>query len=116
MYDAWTISSVILFSLISYLPMITSVTFAFLRELGINNNTQRMHAHRDLYLQEKSHFEKFVGVLLDQKKSIDSAYADIDIKQCLFRINRDIRFTKDKSPYKTYFSAYLSPQGKKSYA
>lgn len=87
----------------------------FLRELPANNN-------RDWFLENKKRyeksvkipFEKFIGVFIDQLKKEDSRLKGITAKECIFRINRDVRFSKDKSPYKIHVSALISPTGRKS--
>jgi uncharacterized protein (TIGR02453 family) len=47
---------------------------------------------------------------------IDPTFKDLEAKDCIFRINRDIRFSKDKQPYKLQVSAIINPEGKKSKA
>ena len=73
-----------------------------------------MHIHRDLYLQEKERFINFVEEILQKMKKIDSNLEDIQAKDCVYRFNKDIRFSKDKSPYKTHFGAFLCAGGRKS--
>lgn len=62
-----------------------------------------MHLHIDLYRQEKDNFIAVVNALLKRIKNDDPSYADVDVKKTLYRQNKDIRFTRDKRPYKKHF-------------
>lgn len=86
----------------------------FLSLLEANNTTDRFHAHQEEYLSAKTKFLEIVTGVKDQLAKQDPFLSDIDIKKTLFRINRDIRFSKDKSPYKTNFWAVVAPWGTKS--
>ena len=94
--------------------MDTSAAFHFLRALKKHNNREWFHAHRVEYRQVKEDFENFVDELLREVSSIDPALSDVEPKDCIFRLFRDVRFSKDKSPYKTHLGAFLSPGGRKS--
>lgn len=87
---------------------------SFLSELGANNNKEWMDANRGAYLQAKADFEALVNVLLRNLQAIDPGLNGLTAKDCIFRINRDIRFSKDKSPYKHNFGASIAEGGKKS--
>lgn len=87
---------------------------SFLSELGANNNKEWMDANRGAYLQAKADFEALVNVLLQNLQAIDPGLNGLTAKDCIFRINRDIRFSKDKSPYKHNFGASIAEGGKKS--
>ncbi|GHW02937.1 TIGR02453 family protein [candidate division SR1 bacterium] len=93
---------------------LSPITLKFLEAVSQNNNTTRMHANRDLYLQEKDRYFGLIDDILDKMKKIDKNLTDITTKDCIYRFNKDIRFSKDKSPYKTRFGAFMSPGGKKS--
>lgn len=93
---------------------LSPITLKFLEAVSQNNNTTRMHANRDLYLQEKDRYFWLIDDILDKMKKIDKNLTDITTKDCIYRFNKDIRFSKDKSPYKTRFGAFMSPWGKKS--
>jgi uncharacterized protein (TIGR02453 family) len=56
---------------------------------------------------------EFVGEVLGRMKKIDTSLTDLEPKQCVFRINRDVRFSKNKDPYKTNMGASFSKGGKK---
>jgi len=94
--------------------MNTQLILHFLAELQQNNQKEWMDAHRDWYLQAKEEFLLLVRHLLGEITTFDEGLLGLDPKKCIFRINRDIRFSKDKSPYKNNFGAYMVEGGKKS--
>ncbi len=85
----------------------------FLQKLEKNNNKVWMDEHRNEYLDAKTSFEEFVDELLVEMKSIDKNLDTLIAKDCTFRINRDVRFSKNKNPYKNNMSAYFNQNGKK---
>ncbi len=87
---------------------------AFLRELYKNNNTEWFHAHRKDYEEARDRFLHFAQRLIDEMGKVDESVKGLALKDCTYRINRDIRFSSDKSPYKTHFGVFLAPGGKKS--
>ena len=94
--------------------MLQPSTLQFLRSLAKNNNKSWFDAHRDQFLYAKSDFEKFVDILIKKTAGFDSDIKELEPKGCIFRINRDIRFSKNKTPYKTNLAASLDRGGKKS--
>jgi uncharacterized protein (DUF2461 family) len=62
----------------------------------------------------REEFVDFVKKLMIIYGSINPAFRDLKLREVMFRINKDVRFSKDKSPYKPWLSAYFSPEGKKS--
>ncbi len=94
--------------------MITPTTLSFLKTLKKNNNKEWFDAHRKNYDIVKENFETFVQALLDKMILFDEDLQELRAKECIFRINRDIRFSKNKTPYKVNRSAYFSRGGKKS--
>jgi uncharacterized protein (TIGR02453 family) len=94
--------------------MLQSSTFKFLRDLKKNNNKPWFDAHRGDYEKAKKDFEQFIQSVIDKHGKSDAGIKDLVAKNCLFRINRDVRFSKDKSPYKTNFGAHINKGGKKS--
>lgn len=94
--------------------MIAESTFEFLRKLADNNNREWFHANKSEYEKAKENFVLFSDELLTEVKQIEPRFYDTQIKDCIFRINRDIRFSKDKSPYKTHLSAAFGVGGKNS--
>ena len=88
-------------------------TLTFLAQLESHNHKAWFDAHRDEYLQAKNNFENFVGCFIDAFRPIED-FGDLAAASCTFRINRDIRFSKDKSPYKTNMGAHIMRGGRKS--
>lgn len=93
--------------------MLHSQTLLFLRELAASNNREWFHANKKKYDVIKDSLEVLVGELLVEVGKIEDLGAT-KVKDCIFRINRDIRFSKDKSPYKLHLSAAIGPGGRKS--
>jgi uncharacterized protein (TIGR02453 family) len=92
--------------------MITEVTFAFLKAIKENNNLERMNKNRDLYYLVRDNFHAFAKKLIEETSKLDSRIGSLAIKDATFRFNKDIRFTKDKSPYKTNFGVIICEEGK----
>ena len=89
----------------------------FFIELAANNNKDWFDLNRKRYEQNvKKPFTVFVQHIIDQLAKNDKTFKELEAKECIFRINRDIRFSKDKSPYKMMCSAVVAPEGKKSKA
>lgn len=86
----------------------------FLRELAANNCKPWMDLNRDRYKLHRGRFERYVEELADRISTFDPTVAGLKAKDCTYRMNRDIRFSADKSPYKTHFSAFIAPRGKNS--
>lgn len=93
--------------------MINKGTIDFLKKLKKNNSKEWFDNHRELYVNAKENYLEFVTEVLTSMKSIDTSLVDIQPKNCVFRINRDIRFSNNKDPYKTNFGASFSKGGKK---
>ena len=93
--------------------MLTQSTFEFLRDLTENNNREWFAENRKRYDASKKELEKLVGVLIKGVNEFEPL-PNTEVKDCIFRINRDIRFSKDKSPYKQWFSAAIGPGGRHS--
>jgi len=86
----------------------------FLKKLAKNNNKPWFDENRALYINAKTEFEGFVQSLIESYGKHDPTIGHLLPKECIFRINRDVRFSKDKSPYKTNFGAFINSGGKKS--
>lgn len=86
----------------------------FLSELAENNHKEWMDANKKWYLECKKEFLEDVGVILIGLAEWEPAFEAFKPKDCVFRQNRDVRFSANKDPYKTNFAAYFSPKGKKS--
>ena len=93
--------------------MLTQSTFIFLKDLAENNNREWFTENRKRYEAAKKEVEKLVGALLKGVNEFEPL-PNTEVKDCIFRINRDIRFSKDKSPYKQWFSAAIGPGGRHS--
>ena len=86
----------------------------FLSELAENNSKEWMDANRDWYVAVKTDFLEDVTELLKGLIPIEPGLEVLRPKDCVFRQNRDVRFSPDKRPYKINFAAYFSTGGKKS--
>src|SRR5579883_1412104 len=93
--------------------MITAELVSYLEELRANNNKPWFEANRARYEKLRSEFTEQVDRIIAASSRFDPALSGLDAPSTLFRIYRDVRFSKDKSPYKATFSAALSP-GKKA--
>lgn len=86
----------------------------FFIDLAPNNHKEWFDANRKRYEEHvKKPFHDFIKHLISRFQAIDSSFSELEPKDCIFRINRDVRFAKDKSPYKLMMSAVISPKGKK---
>ncbi len=94
--------------------MLQSATIKFLKDLKKNNNKEWFDANRKVYESAKQDFENLVQTVIGIYCKKDDELASLKAKDCMFRINRDIRFSKDKSPYKTNFGASINKGGRKS--
>lgn len=88
------------------------VTLDFLKKLNRNNNREWFDKNKGKFLAIKEDFEDFVSDLLHEMITFDASLAGQDPKKLIFRIYRDVRFSKDKRPYKNHMSAAFSPVGK----
>ena len=89
-------------------------TLDFLTGVKCNNNREWFNANRPLYLDAKENFESFVQQIIDKIILFDPIMKGLEAKSCVFRINRDIRFSNDKSPYKSHFGAFIVRGGKQN--
>ena len=87
----------------------------FLKELANNNSKEWMDANRDWYQKVRGEFIEDVGELLESITAWEPALTAFKAKDCVFRQNRDIRFSAYIAPYKTNFAAYFSTGGIKYY-
>jgi uncharacterized protein (TIGR02453 family) len=94
--------------------MLQSKTLAFLSGLKKNNNREWFEKNRSVYETAKADVQKFVDDLIIELSKFDKSITGLEGKKCLFRINRDVRFSKNKAPYKSNFGASIKPGGKKS--
>ncbi len=86
----------------------------FLNAILINNNRPWFQEHKDLYLKAQNHINKMTIELIDGISKFDSSIRNLEVKDCTYRIYRDIRFSPDKRPYKNHIGIYVCTNGKKS--
>jgi uncharacterized protein (TIGR02453 family) len=84
----------------------------FLRDLNKHNDRAWFEKNKPRYLEAKQGFEAVVSAILQELVKFDKGLGGLDPKKLPFRIYRDVRFSKDKSPYKTNMGAGFSPNGK----
>lgn len=94
--------------------MLQPTTIRFLNDLQNNNNKPWFDAHRQAYENAKADLQTMVGQLIPAIAAFDEPIGTLHVKDCTFRINRDVRFSKNKSPYKNNMAAYFSRGGKKA--
>jgi len=94
--------------------MLEANTLQFLKELQKNNDRVWFDAHRDTYQVAMKDMQSFTTRLLHELVAIDPSIEGLEAKACIFRLFRDVRFSKNKLPYKTNLAAYLAKGGRKS--
>lgn len=87
---------------------ISTDTLKFLKDLKDNNNKEWFQDNKSRYEDAKGDFEEFIGVLIQNIAKFDPPIAELIPKKTIFRIYRDVRFSKDKSPYKLNLGAHLA--------
>lgn len=93
--------------------MLQPSTLKFLKQLRVNNNKSWFDNHRHEYETVKADFLNLVGHILEKVPQFDASLVNLQPKNCVFRINRDVRFSTDKRPYKNNLAAYFNKDGKK---
>lgn len=94
--------------------MLQQATVKFLKDLTKNNNKPWFDAHRPVYETARANYANFIQEIIDKHGKKDPSIKHLVAKDCMFRINRDIRFSKNKTPYKNNFGASINRGGKKS--
>jgi uncharacterized protein (TIGR02453 family) len=94
--------------------MLEPQTLRFLSSLEQNNNKPWFDSNRVAYEAARIDFQNFIQLVIDDLQRTDTTIAGISARDCLFRINRDVRFSKDKRPYKSNMGASIKRGGKKS--
>jgi uncharacterized protein (TIGR02453 family) len=92
--------------------MLSKETLQFLDDLKANNNRDWFLDNKKRYEALKNDYKQLVSDFLDAMKPLDPSLEMLEVKNCSFRINRDIRFSKDKTPYKTHLGIWLSSGAK----
>ncbi len=93
--------------------MLQSSTIQFLKSLKKNNNREWFEKNRKQYELAKTDYLNFVTNVLNEIQLFDQSLTELEPKKCVFRLNRDVRFSKNKDPYKTNFGASFSKGAKK---
>ncbi|HEX2920495.1 MAG TPA: DUF2461 domain-containing protein [Bacteroidales bacterium] len=93
---------------------IDKLTLDFLKRLRQNNNRDWFLANKSEYLKARNNYESFVEKILSKITEIEPIIKGLEVKSCVYRINRDIRFSNDKSPYKSHLGAYIVRGGKQN--
>ncbi len=88
------------------------IILRFLKTLAKNNNRVWFEKNKVKYLEAKDHFDQFATSLVGELTEFDQSLAGLSPKKITFRIYRDVRFSKNKLPYKSNMSAGISPRGK----
>jgi uncharacterized protein (TIGR02453 family) len=89
-------------------------TFDFLRDLKDNNNREWFIKNRSSYIEAKDNFESLIQEVINKIIDFEPIMKGLEVKSCVYRINRDIRFSNDKSPYKAHLGAFIVRGGKKN--
>jgi uncharacterized protein (TIGR02453 family) len=98
------------------MPNIHPDTFKFLKDLNRNNNRDWFHANKERYSSIREGFIDFLNSIYPELKSIDPGIEGVDMRKTLFRINRDVRFSDNKSPYKTTLASVIIEGGKRNFS
>ncbi len=88
--------------------------YNFLKNLSLNNNKEWFDANKDVYQSTRQKALHLTEVLINEIRSFDTNVPYIEAKDCLYRIYRDVRFSNDKTPYKTYYGIYIARNGRKA--
>ncbi len=94
--------------------MLQASTLEFLTDLKANNNRDWFLENSKRYQSFKKDYYDLIAIILEKLKQSDPTLSMVEVKNCAFRINRDVRFSKDKSPYKTHIAIGISADGKKN--
>lgn len=86
----------------------------FLRDLRAHNDREWFEANKDRYKTIQADFDLFTQQLIDGIVAFDATVKGVTVKDCTYRIYRDVRFSPNKEPYKTHIGAYVCAKGKKS--
>lgn len=94
--------------------MLQDKVIPFLTSLKENNNKDWFAENKADYQLALDDFKKFIDLLISKISHTDKALSGLTSKDCVYRIYRDVRFAKDKTPYKTHFGAHIAAGGRKS--
>jgi uncharacterized protein (TIGR02453 family) len=93
---------------------IKKTTLDFLNQIKLNNDRDWFIKNRSLYNDARGNFESFIQDVINQITDFEPMMKGLEVKSCIYRFNRDIRFSSDKSLYKTHFGAFIVKGGKKN--
>ena len=93
--------------------MLQTSTLKFLKDIRKNNNREWFAANRERYDNVKEDFEQFIAALIIELTKVNKNLGGLEPKDCVFRIYRDVRFSKNKDPYKSNLSASIKEGGRK---
>lgn len=85
----------------------------YLLKLSKNNNREWFHDYKQEYAEAKEEFTHFTQQLINDMSGFENL-GDLKAKDCIYRIQRDVRFSPNKTPYNTHFSAMIAPQGRRT--
>lgn len=88
-------------------------TFSFLQQLNENNTREWFNDNRKSYEAAKAEFEQLLNDVIPAIRNFDPEIGMLNAKDCIFRIFRDVRFSKNKAPYKTNMGGFISKGGRK---
>ena len=88
--------------------MLSIESFQFLEDLKSNNNRDWFQNNKKRYEIFKKEYHQLIQDFLELMKPNDATLSLLEVKNCAFRINRDIRFSRDKSPYKTHLGVWMN--------
>lgn len=88
--------------------MVDKKILQFLKQIKKNNSREWFHDNKNLYEDYKKEYTKLIQAFLDELIPMDDSIRHLEVKDCSFRIARDIRFSKDKTPYKTHMGIWIS--------
>jgi len=91
--------------------MKTSYILDFLSQLNNNNNREWFAENKDRYEATKAEFEQISSSLILEISKFDEEIKHVAVKDCVFRIYRDTRFSNDKTPYKTHYGVFIAAGG-----
>lgn len=91
--------------------MLVNDILNFLNELKVNNNREWFAVNKSRYESLRIGYEQIVKQLILEISIFDEEIKHVQVKDCVFRIYRDTRFSHDKTPYKTHFGAYIAAGG-----
>ncbi|MFZ2338617.1 MAG: DUF2461 domain-containing protein [Bacteroidales bacterium] len=96
------------------MEQISKSTLDFLTDLKYHNEREWFNANRKRYNEAKAEYERFVQAIIERIIDFDPILKGLEAKNCMYRINRDIRFSPDKTIYKTHLGAFIVKGGKKN--